>query len=116
MKYFFICCFSFLGLHLAAQQNDVSQPPYRRFPTLPPVQLLMSDSTTLFTKADFKKGEPLLLILFSPECEHCQHEAEELVKYKDSLKNIQIVMATMFPLWKMKEFATKYKLDQMPNV
>ena len=55
-------------------------------------------------------------MLFSPECEHCQHEAGELYKYRDSLANIQIVMASFYPLWEIKDFGAKYQLDQMPNV
>lgn len=55
-------------------------------------------------------------MLFSPDCTHCQHTAEDMVKHKEELKDIQIVMATMQPFEDMKPFAIKYRLDQMPNV
>ena len=61
---------SILGL---AQQTD---PPYKRFPTPPPLKLLLTDSSTIFTDKQLKKDTPLFLILFSPDCEHCQTETE----------------------------------------
>ena len=104
------------GTVISFAQGDSTQAPYLRFPHLPPFQLLLGDSTTLYTKDALPKGRPVLLMLFSPECSHCQHAAEEIVQHKESLKNIQIVMATLHTITQMNEFATKYGLKAMPNV
>jgi thiol-disulfide isomerase/thioredoxin len=96
-------------------QVDSTTPPYKKFPTLPPVQLLLGDSTTKFTKEDFAK-KPVLIMLFSPECSHCQHEAEALSLHSDEMKNIQVVMITFHPLWQMNEFAGRYKLNELKNI
>lgn len=95
-----------------AQQAPV-QPPYLRFPTLPPLQLLLGDSTTRYTRADIPKKKPVLVMLFSPECSHCQHTAEELVARKDALKDLHIIMATLHPVWQMNAFAEQYDLKQI---
>ena len=58
----------------------------------------------------------MLLMLFSPECSHCQHTAEEIVQRKEELKNIQIVMATMQSISQMNAFAETYGLNALPNV
>jgi thioredoxin-related protein len=97
-------------------QRDSIQPPYKRFPTLPPLQLLLGDSTTLYTKADLSKKKPVLVMLFSPDCSHCQHSAEEMVQQKDDLKDIQIVMATLQSIAQMNAFAETYGLKALPNV
>ena len=55
-------------------------------------------------------------MLFSPECSHCQHTAEELVQHKNELKDVQVVMATLHPLWQMNAFVEKYKLRGLPGV
>ena len=109
---FLLCCLPFL----AAAQLDTARAPYLRFPTHPPIQLLLSDSATRYTRTDLPKKKPLLLMLFSPDCSHCQHTAEEMVQYKDQLKDIHIVMATLQTVGQMNAFARKYGLDQMPNV
>ena len=99
-----------------SQQENVTLPPYKRFPTVPPLKLLLLDSTSYFTKNDLKKNKPVLIIVFNPDCEHCKHETEELIKNIDSLKNVQIVMATMMPFDLMKSFYEKYDLQRFKNI
>jgi len=102
-----------LSITSLAQQTE---PPYKRFPTVPPLKLLLTDSSTVFTDKELKKNTPLFFILFSPDCEHCKKETEELIDKIDSLKNIQIVMATFMPFDKMKEFYNDYKLNRFSNI
>jgi len=106
--------FSIISIPVFAQTQ--SEPPYKRFPTVPPLKLLLTDSSTIFTDKDLKKNKPLFLILFSPDCEHCQKETEELITKIDSFKNIQIVMATFMTVDKIKPFYENYKLDRFPNI
>jgi thioredoxin-related protein len=70
----------------------------------------------MLTKADLKKNKPVLIILFSPDCDHCKHETEEIIKHKEDLKKVQIIMATMAPYTAMKDFYTKYKLVEIKNI
>lgn len=98
------------------QTDDTRIPPYKRFPTLPPIQILLSDSSTIYTKAQIPAGRPVLFMLFSPDCSHCQHETEELKAHMDELKNVEIIMITFHPLWMMKDFIAEYGLKDYPNV
>jgi thiol-disulfide isomerase/thioredoxin len=98
------------------QQENVTLAPYKRFPTVPPLKLLLLDSTSYFTKNDLKKNKPVLIIVFNPDCEHCKHETEELIKNIDSLKNVQIIMATMMPFDLMKSFYENYDLQRFQNI
>jgi len=98
------------------QSEADSTAPYKRFPTVPPFQLLKVDSSSYFTKSDLKKNKPVLLILFNPDCEHCKHETEEIIKNIDQFKDIQIVMATMMPFDEMKSFYEKYDLKRFDNI
>ena len=104
------------GFVNAEAQADSTLPPFKRFPTYPPIQLLLSDSSTLFSKSDLPAGKPVFLLIFSPECSHCQQEAEQIYANHEKLKDIQIVLATMHPLWMMKDFIRNYHLDEMKNV
>ena len=99
----------------ASAQNNPVLPAYKRFPTVPALQLLLSDSSK-YTREDLPKKKPVLIMLFSPDCDHCQHEAEQMVAQKELLKDIQIVMVTTYPLEKLKAFAETYGLTQMDNV
>lgn len=101
---------------VAIGQVDTILPPYKKFPTLPPLNLLLGDSVTVFTKASLPHKKKVVIMFFSPECSHCQHEAQEIVSHKEELKDIQYVMATILPLWEMNQFAKTYGLDSMKNV
>src|SRR5215831_15586388 len=94
-----IVCFALTSF---SQQDSVTLAPYQRFPTVPPFQLLNTDSSSYFTKKDLKKNKPVLIMLFNPDCDHCKHETEEIIKNIDQLKDVQIVMATMMGFDAMK--------------
>ena len=108
--------FILVGLIVYSQQDSILLPPYKRFPMVPPFKLLRIDSTSYFTKADLQKNKPVLIVLFNPDCDHCKHEIEEIIKDMNELKNVQIVMTTMMPFNMMKSFYEKYALDKFGNV
>ena len=101
---------------ITANAQTEMAPPYKRFPTVPPLQLLLGDSTTKYLKENIPSKKPVLIMLFSPDCNHCQHTAEEMYNKREELKDIHIVMATLLSLSEMNSFMKKYKLDQMKNV
>jgi thiol-disulfide isomerase/thioredoxin len=71
---------------------------------VPPFKLLEIDSAPVFSNPDLTKNIPVLIILFSPYCNHCKHETEETIKHIDNLKKVQIIMATTMPVTAMKDF------------
>ena len=97
-------------------QVDTMRPPYQRYPTVPTLQLILEDSTTKYTKTNLPKNKPVLIMVFSPDCEHCKSEAAEIALRKEELKNIHIVMTTPYPIYRMKEFATASGLAGLKNV
>ena len=101
-----------------AQQDTTAPlaPPYLRFPDLPPFKLLKVDSVTYFTKADVPKNKPVLLMIFDPNCDHCQHATEDILKNIESLKNIQVVMSTNASFEGLKDFYNRYELANYKNI
>lgn len=97
-------------------QTDSIQPPFKKFPFYPPVKLLKADSSGFYTREDIPKKSPVLLMLFNPDCDHCQHETAELVKNIDKFKGIQIIMATNVGLSPIRAFIDKYGLSAYKNV
>jgi thioredoxin-related protein len=114
-KYFFVLVLFVITL-AGYCQTDSIQPPYKRFSVLPPLKLLLIDSISYFTKNDFKNKSNVLVMLFNPDCDHCQHETEEIIKHIDQFKHVQIIMATMMPFDAMKSFYQKYELSKYKNI
>jgi thiol-disulfide isomerase/thioredoxin len=106
----------FYGAFAGAQTQPSDIPPYKRFPTIPPFKLLKVDSASFVTKDDIKKHHPTLIMCFSPECEHCKHQTEDLITAMDKFKDIEIVMATFQPLAELKEFYRYYRIADYPNI
>ena len=99
-----------------AQQVSDTLPLYQRFPFIPPFKLDNAKDSTKFSKEDLKKKTAMLLIMFSPDCEHCQHETKELIANIDKFKKIQIVMVTWLPYDEMKAFYKEYKIADYPQI
>lgn len=104
----------FLASLAAFSQND-SLPPYLKVRTIPQFKIMATDSSWI-TKANLKKGKNTIIMLFSPDCEHCQKQTEILLENMDKLNHTQIVMTTTLQLDKIRDFVAKYKLDKYPNI
>jgi thioredoxin-related protein len=106
-------CFSFV---VCTAQKDSMEAPFRKFPMIPPFDLLKTDSVTHLTKANINTQHKTLIMFFSPECNHCQHQTEDMLAAIDSLKDIQIIMATYQPFEEMIGFNQKYNIEKYSNI
>ena len=93
-----------------------AQAPFLRFPTLPPFHLPKLDSATYLTKDDVRKNRRTLIMFFSPDCEHCKHQTENILADFGKFRDIEIIMATYQPFGELKEFNEHYKLSEHPNI
>jgi hypothetical protein len=117
MRLFTFILFCFLSCFVHAQMDSVDKnAPYRTNPAIPAFDLLKTDSSTHFTKADIKPRHKTIIMFFSPECTHCQHQTEDIIAAIDSLKDVQIIMATYQPFEEMVAFDKKYNLDKYSNI
>ena len=59
----------------------------------------------------------IVIMLFSPDCEHCQYMANAMVKNKKSIEDIQFVMVTPFgDSASVAQFKKAYGLNILSNV
>jgi thioredoxin-related protein len=98
----------------SAQTLPPDSPAYKRFPTVPPFNILQVDSTTL-TK-DKLKHQPTLIMYFSPDCDHCKHQWADMEKRMKELKKYQIVMVTYQPFEEMVTFYKAQRIAEYPNI
>ena len=97
-------------------QADNEMPVYLRFPTIPQFTVYKAPDSTAFSREDLKKKKEVLFMIFSPDCEHCQHETEELLANIKKFKNTQIVMITYLPYEEMMAFYKNYKIAGYPQI
>ena len=118
MKQVLIVMLGFFLLGNMQAQTPVNTPeaPYLKNPGIPPFRLLQVDSVHVFTKDDIKKNHKVLLIFFSPECEHCKHQMRDILADFSKFKDIEIVMATFQPFEQMQNFYTYFRIEDHPNI
>jgi thioredoxin-related protein len=101
---------------LAQTPSNVPEAPYLKNPGIPPFHLLEVDSVHILTKEDIKKNRRVLLIFFSPECEHCKHQMRDILADFSKFKDIEIVMATFQPFEQMQTFYSYFRIGDHPNI
>ena len=111
MKYLLIIISFVLASDMYSQSDTI---PPKKNPSFPSINLLLP-GRALFTKDDLPK-KPVMLMIFSPMCEHCQQETKELLKNIDKFSQSTIVMTTMMPYDSMMTFREKYKLASYDNI
>lgn len=117
MKKIFVLAFILFTAQLSfSQQSDTTLPVYLRFPTIPQFTIYKASDSTKFTREDLQKKKATVFIIFSPDCEHCQHETEALIANIAKFKNAQIVMVEFLPHHQMVKFYKDYKIENYPNI
>jgi len=89
---------------------------YLRFPTVPPFNIIKVPDSTRFTKDDLSKKKATVIIIFSPDCDHCQQATKELTAHIKLFKKAQIVMASPLEYSYLKKFYDDYKIAGYPNI
>lgn len=114
MKRLLAFCLLLIPYMLQAQTNtDI--PPYLRYPEVPPFTIT-TPSGKLFMNKDLKKHRPVMLFLFSVDCEHCQHETKAITDNIEKFKGTDIVMITPFGHDAMTAFYNGYGIGKYPKV
>jgi thioredoxin-related protein len=103
---------SVFSLNSAFSQQQV--PPFRQHPNIPSFKL-QTVSHGEFKSENLKKNIPVILIFFSPGCDHCIHQMDDMMKRSADLKKFQIVMATYQPTEELAVFDKQYNLSKHPN-
>ena len=118
MKYMFFLLFCFFSMYSVQAQipAPVPEAPYLKNPGIPPFKILEVDSVRFLTKDNLKKNHLVLLIFFSPECEHCKHQMRDILDDFSKFGDIEIVMATFQPFDEMKSFYTYFRIGDHSNI
>lgn len=104
-----------LLISIAAFCQYDTTPPYLKDKLLPAFNLLNSDSVA-FNQTILAPGKSTIIMLYNPECGHCQEQMELLLSTPEIIDNTQIVLTSSQPLYKIKMFYDKNNLQQYPNI
>jgi thioredoxin-related protein len=113
MKNWFLLLMAVIIGTIAFGQNG--NPPYKQLKKLPDFEI-ETVANGMFKAAQLKKNTPVIIMFFSPGCDHCIHQFESMKKRMNDFKHYQIVMPTYQPIEELAEFNKKYDLQKYPNI
>lgn len=102
---FFLSCICIVGF---TQNKKVNKniAPFK-------IQMLSGQQ---FTYQQLQKDKPVVLVYFSPTCDHCKNFTKALLQHEKELASKQIVMVTYLPVAELKPFIDSFHLDKYPNI
>jgi len=68
-----------------------------------------------FTSSQLAAG-PVVLVYFSPDCDHCQDFTKDMLKNYNVIANKQVVMVTFQNMDMLKPFVKQYSLGNYTNI
>ena len=113
MKAWLLMCFTLVTFGFASAQSGT--PPYKQNKKLPVFEIETAGNG-VYSTAKVKKNTPVIIMFFSPGCDHCIHQFEAMHKRINDFKKIQIVMPTYQPIEELAAFNKKYQIQQYPNI
>ena len=82
---------------------------------IPPFRIMQANGR-IFKAEELPIGKPVVIIYFSPECDHCDKLMKDLFKQKTGFDKASIAMITYLPVEKLSSFYRAYDLDKYPNI
>ena len=114
-KFLFLAAF-IATITIANAQVDSSAKNFAKYQNIPSFTIYTVPDSTGFTNKNLDKKKPLVIMFFSPDCDHCQKETKELMAYKTELKDVQLLMLSPANYPTVKQFYIDYGLAAMPNI
>ncbi|MBK7434483.1 MAG: hypothetical protein IPI66_11685 [Chitinophagaceae bacterium] len=99
----------------AAQAQNDTTLPYLKNRQLPAFNLLSIDSV-VFTQKNLAAEKHTILMMFNPDCDHCQKQLDSLLVIPEVVRKTQLVMISMVPLKYNREFYQKNHLEKYPFI
>ncbi|XZF13243.1 TlpA family protein disulfide reductase [Chitinophagaceae bacterium MMS25-I14] len=112
-----LCCSLWaVAQHSKEPKKTRDSLPYQKYPTLPAFNLLELDSSTIFNTYNIPEGKPVVLMFYSPDCDHCQKLAQEIMKHMDSLSVADFYLLTPMTIGASKVFYDQYHVKNYKNI
>jgi thioredoxin-related protein len=82
---------------------------------LPPFKILQANGK-VFTAHDLPMGKPILIVYFSPDCDHCEKMLNEFFKQSSGFQKASVAFITYLSVDKVSKFEKEYNLINHPNM
>jgi thioredoxin-related protein len=92
-----------------------SSSPFAQSGKVPPFQMVQANGK-IFRAQNLPMGKPILLVYFSPECDHCEKMLKAFFGQAAHFQKASVALITFLPVEKVAKFVTDYNLAKHPNM
>lgn len=89
--------------------------PYQKDSLSPVFNLILTNGKD-YSDKELPKSKPIVFIYFSPDCGHCQVEAEHITKEMKVIEDAFYVWVSYRDMEDIKAFGEKYKFAEFKNM
>lgn len=82
---------------------------------LPPFRIMQANGN-IFKAEQLPFEKPILVIYFSPECDHCRAFMKDFFKRASDFKKASVVMVTYLPVAEVTKFINDFNVSKYPNI
>ncbi|MEI6950714.1 redoxin domain-containing protein [Paraflavisolibacter sp. H34] len=104
--------FSFLLLASLLCLSFLAQAQPRK---LPPFRVLQANGK-VFNASQLPMGKPIVVVYFSPDCDHCQVLMRDFFKRAEDFKKASVALITFQPAAMLQKFVDDYHVSRYPNI
>lgn len=108
--YNFAIYFSFFIASMMINENLFSQST-----SVPSFKLTQANGS-VYNSQSIVAGKPLLMVYFSPECDHCIVFMKDFFKRANEFKKSNVIFITYLPLDRVVKFAADFPVAKYPNI
>jgi len=95
-------------------QTDTTAPYWKE--RLRPTFTLLDKDSMPFTETALKEGRNTIIMLFNPECDHCQKQLDLLLSIPEVASSTELVLSSIETIAKNNIFYKKNHLENYPFV
>jgi len=95
-------------------QTDTTAPYWKE--RLRPTFSLLDKDSIPFTQTALKEGRNTIIMLFNPECDHCQKQLELLLSIPEVANSTELLLSSIETIEKNNVFYKKNHLENYPFV
>ena len=93
----------------------VNENSFSQSTSVPSFKLTQANGT-VYNSQSIVSGKPLLMVYFSPECDHCIVFMKDFFKRANEFKKYSVIFITYLPLDRVVKFSIDFPVAKYPNI
>jgi thiol-disulfide isomerase/thioredoxin len=110
-----ILSFSGIAIWALYQKINVKKEALQNLRKVPKLDLLTLDNIRVSELEALTSSKPSIIVFFNSECDHCKFQIQEIEKYNQKLKEVNVLLISSEELTSLQSFASLFDFENIPS-